>query len=209
MSGFLLHKAMYQIHSIGMGESMDTVAESHRTSKSAVRGNLNTFYDRLGQIFWSRGRGFRNVPCDGADDFLKKLDALIERHNKMPKVGTESDAAFVFTRCLTPKLPFMHPSIGLLIQLSRGMTPDEIVSEEGWTPLVYKRLRASLHRIGETPDRLFMNKKMVLSDELLAAARVAEGLLPYHMELYAEALNLPKLSSRGAAHAHIKKGGGI
>jgi hypothetical protein len=88
------------------------------------------------------------------------------------------------------------------------MTPDEIVSEEGWTPAEYKRLRETLHRVGETPPVIFMNKKMVLTDELLAAARVAEELLPYHMELYSEAQNLPKLSSRVWGPPSYKEGGG-
>jgi hypothetical protein len=39
-----------------------------------------------------------------------------------------------------------------------------------------------------------MTQKLVLTGELLAAARVAEELLPYHMELYAEAQKLPKLA---------------
>jgi hypothetical protein len=37
-----------------------------------------------------------------------------------------------------------------------------------------------------------MTKKLVLTGKLLAASQVAEELLPYHMELYAEAQKLPK-----------------
>jgi hypothetical protein len=172
---------------------MFSIAGSYGTSISSVKASLDTFDARLGKVFWSQGKGIRYVPCAGSANFLKMLGELIERHNKFPKVGTENDGSFMFARCLNPKSPFMQPATHLLIQLNRGMTPGEILSEEGWSLEVYKRLRTSLHRIGETPQRVRMNEKLELSDGLLLAAQVAEELLPYHMELYSEAQNLPKL----------------
>jgi hypothetical protein len=207
MSGFLLHKAMLQIHRIGEGDTITEVAKNYGSSKSAILANLDTFGGSLGQLFWSQGRGARYVTCAGATDFLKMLGELIKRHNTLPKAGTESDGSFVFARCLSSKTPFMHPSMRLLIQLSRGLTPDEILSEEGWSVSEYKGLRASLHRVGVASQQIFMNKKLVLSDELLVAAQVAEELLPYHMELYAEAQKLPKLTTRVLELPTYKEGG--